>query len=131
MVYFFECVLRVYKPGIPGIPRLAPARGADHDESPVKVRSPTFDSKQTSSQIHAVVLSLSRSRGQQHHCCALLSVHALSTQRMRVQCQQGLARELPSCMRLLATGVLCSAHTESAATKTKANDCCRVVVGVH
>ena len=38
MVYFFECVLRVYKPGIPGIPRLAPARGIEYDESPIKVR---------------------------------------------------------------------------------------------
>ncbi len=47
MVYFFECVLRVYKPGIPGIPRLAPARGADHDESPAKVSIRTFLSTQT------------------------------------------------------------------------------------
>ncbi len=44
MVYFFECVLRVYKPGIPGIPRLAPARGADNDESPLKVRIRTLKS---------------------------------------------------------------------------------------
>ena len=37
MVYFFECVLRVYKPGIPGIPRLPPERGSTQDEPTSKV----------------------------------------------------------------------------------------------
>jgi hypothetical protein len=37
MVYFFECVLRIYKPGIPGIPRLAPLQTGGRDEPPRKV----------------------------------------------------------------------------------------------